>query len=59
MTEPGDVKMRKRVMIAFAAIGAIISVHFLTRYFRRGNLTPFGIYCIVFGGLMLVYLAAT
>jgi undecaprenyl-diphosphatase len=57
----GDNGVRGAAFVAavFAAIGAIISVHFLTRYFRRGNLTPFGIYCIVFGGLMLVYLAAT
>ncbi len=38
-----------------AAITAVITVHFLTRYFKRGNLNPFGIYCVVFGAAMVVY----
>jgi undecaprenyl-diphosphatase len=38
-----------------AAVIAVITVHFLTRYFKRGNLTPFGIYCLVFGAAMVVY----
>ena len=38
-----------------AAIAAIICVHFLLRYFKRGNLIPFGIYCLVFGGAMVIY----
>jgi undecaprenyl-diphosphatase len=38
-----------------AAITAVFTVHFLLRYFRRGTLTPFGIYCIVFGGAMVGY----
>ena len=38
-----------------AAITAIICVHFLLRYFKRGNLIPFGIYCLVFGGAMVIY----
>ena len=38
-----------------AAITAIITVHFLTKYFRRGNLRPFGIYCIVFGLFMVLF----
>ena len=31
-----------------AAIFAVITVHFLTRYFRDRNLIPFGIYCLTF-----------
>ena len=27
----------------------------LTRYFRRGNLNPFGIYCLLFGAAMIIY----
>jgi undecaprenyl-diphosphatase len=38
-----------------AAITAVITVHFLTRYFRRGNLNPFGIYCLIFGAAMIGY----
>jgi undecaprenyl-diphosphatase len=38
-----------------AAIVAVFTVHFLTRYFRRGNLNPFAAYCVVFGVAMVVY----
>jgi undecaprenyl-diphosphatase len=38
-----------------AAIVAVFTVHFLTRYFRRGNLRPFGLYCILFGVAMIIY----
>jgi undecaprenyl-diphosphatase len=38
-----------------AAVTAIFTVHFLTRYFRRGNLNPFGIYCVLFGLAMVIY----
>jgi undecaprenyl-diphosphatase len=38
-----------------AAVVAVFTVHFLTRYFRRGNLNPFGIYCILFGIAMVAY----
>jgi undecaprenyl-diphosphatase len=53
----GDYGVRGEAAIAavFAAIAAIISVHFLTRYFRTRNLTPFGIYCVLFGAGMVVY----
>jgi undecaprenyl-diphosphatase len=43
------------VAAAVAAVTAVITVHFLTRYFRRGNLRPFGIYCILFGAAMIIY----
>ena len=32
-----------------AFIGAFLSTAFLTRYFKTNNLTPFGIYCLLFG----------
>jgi undecaprenyl-diphosphatase len=38
-----------------AAVTAVFTVHFLTRYFRRGNLNPFGIYCLLFGAVMIGY----
>jgi len=38
-----------------ACVTAIITVRFLMRYFQRGNLIPFGIYCVVFGLAMVFY----
>jgi undecaprenyl-diphosphatase len=38
-----------------AAATAVVTVHFLTRYFKTNNLIPFGIYCILFGAAMIVY----
>ena len=40
---------------AVAAVVAVFTVHFLTRYFKRGNLIPFAAYCVVFGAAMAVY----
>jgi len=33
----------------------VITVHYLTRFFKSRNLTPFGIYCVVFGAAMIAY----
>jgi undecaprenyl-diphosphatase len=41
----------------FAAVTAILTVHFLTRYFKKGNLRPFGLYCISFGIFMIGFIA--
>jgi len=38
-----------------AAITAVFTVAFLMRYFKRGNLVPFGIYCLAFGTAMIFY----
>jgi undecaprenyl pyrophosphate phosphatase UppP len=38
-----------------AAVVAVFTVHFLTRYFKRSNLIPFGIYCALFGVAMTIY----
>jgi undecaprenyl-diphosphatase len=56
----GDYGVRGEAAIAacFAALAAIAAVHFLTRYFRTRNLTPFGIYCLLFGAGMVVYTTA-
>jgi undecaprenyl-diphosphatase len=38
-----------------AAVTAVATVHWLTKYFRRGNLMPFAIYCGLFGLAMVIY----
>src|SRR5207248_1397854 len=57
LTGPNGNGVRGEAVIAavFAAIFAVLTVHYLTRYFKRGNLVPFGIYCIVFGAAMIAY----
>jgi undecaprenyl-diphosphatase len=57
LTGPNGAGIRGPAVIAaiFAAITAVITVHFLTRYLKRGNLKPFGIYCILFGAAMIAY----
>jgi undecaprenyl-diphosphatase len=57
LTGPAGNGVRGEAFIAaiFAAIFAILSVHFLTRFFRKGNLNPFGIYCLGFGAAMVIY----
>ena len=39
-----------------SGIGAYLSVRFLVRYFRTRTLTPFAIYCVVFGLASVLYL---
>jgi undecaprenyl-diphosphatase len=57
LTGPLGAGVRGPAVIAavVAAIFAVFTVHFLTRYFRRGNLIPFGIYCVLFGAAMIGY----
>ena len=43
------------IAAAVAAVVAVFTVHFLTRYFRRGNLNPFAAYCCMFGLAMVIY----
>ena len=59
LTGPLGAGIRKEAIIAAAcaAVAAIGAVHFLTRYFRTRTLTPFGLYCVVFGLAMVVYTA--
>jgi len=40
---------------AVAGVTAVFTVHFLTRFFKRGNLNPFAAYCVVFGLAMVIY----
>ena len=43
------------IAAATAAVVAVFTVHFLTRYFRKGNLNPFAAYCCLFGLAMVIY----
>jgi undecaprenyl-diphosphatase len=51
----GGVRIAAVIAAACAAATAVGTVHFLTRYFTRGNLRPFGIYCLLFGVAMIAY----
>jgi undecaprenyl-diphosphatase len=51
----GGVRGAAVVAAVFAAITAVITVHFLTRYFKSRNLRPFGYYCIAFGIFMVLF----
>ncbi len=51
----GGVRGAAVLAAVFAAATAIVTVHFLTRYFKSRNLTPFGIYCLLFGAAMVVF----
>jgi undecaprenyl-diphosphatase len=51
----GGVRGAAVVAAVFAAATAVVTVHFLTRYFKSRNLKPFGLYCVVFGLAMVVY----
>lgn len=57
LTGPLGAGVRGAAVVAavFAAVTAIITVHFLTRYFKSRNLRPFGIYCLLFGAAMVVF----
>jgi undecaprenyl-diphosphatase len=57
LTGPLGAGIRGQAAVACltAAITAVISVHWLVRYFRTRTLTPFGIYCLLFGFAMTIY----
>jgi undecaprenyl-diphosphatase len=57
LTGPLGARIRGQAVVAAvcAALAAIGAVHWLLRYFRNNNLTPFGIYCLVFGFAMVIY----
>jgi undecaprenyl-diphosphatase len=50
-----DLRTAAWVAAAAAAITAIVTVHFLTRYFKTRTLWPFAIYCWLFGLAMIAY----
>jgi undecaprenyl-diphosphatase len=39
-------------------VASLFAVRYLTRFFQNRTLTPFGIYCVVFGLFMVVFVAA-
>ena len=39
-----------------AGVVSVLSIRFLLRYFKSKNLKPFGVYCILFGSAMAIYL---
>ena len=45
------------VACAVAAVTAVITVRFLVGYFKTRTLTPFAIYCLLFGLAMVIYTA--
>jgi undecaprenyl-diphosphatase len=57
LTGPNGNGLRGEAFIAagVAAVVAVFTVHFLTRYFKRSSLIPFGIYCALFGVAMTIY----
>jgi undecaprenyl-diphosphatase len=57
LTGPLGAGIRGAAVIAAicAAVTAIITVHYLTKYFEKRNLVPFGIYCLIFGAFMLLF----
>jgi undecaprenyl-diphosphatase len=59
LTGPNGNGVRLYALIAAgaAAVTAVFTVHFLTRYFKTGNLIPFAIYCVLFGSAMVIYTA--
>ena len=51
--------MRGQILLGslLSGIGAYLSVRFLVRYFQTRTLTPFAIYCVVFGLASVIYLS--
>ncbi len=43
------------VACAAAAVTAVFTVSFLVRWFQTRTLTPFAVYCLIFGAAMVIY----
>jgi undecaprenyl-diphosphatase len=55
----GDgVRGQALVACAVAAITAVFTVRFLVGYFKTRTLTPFAVYCLLFGLAMVIYTSA-
>lgn len=56
---PNGAGIRGQVLVGsiVAGIAAYFSVKFLTKYFETKTLTPFAVYCLVVGGLMILKFA--
>ena len=50
--------VRGQALVGAVAAGvvSVFAIRFLLRFFRSNNLNPFGIYCVLFGTAMAVYL---
>jgi undecaprenyl-diphosphatase len=59
LTGPRGDGVRGQAVLALfvTALAALLSVRFLMRYFRTRTLTPFGVYCLVFGAFVATYVA--
>lgn len=49
------VRGQSLVACVSAAVTAVFTVSFLVKYFKTRTLVPFAIYCLVFGGAMVIY----
>jgi undecaprenyl-diphosphatase len=54
-TQASGLRVASLVAATAAAITAVVTVHFLMRYFRTRTLWPFAIYCWIFGTAMIIY----
>jgi undecaprenyl-diphosphatase len=59
LTGPLGNGIRGQVLVGslLSGIGAYVSVRFLVRYFQTRTLTPFAIYCVIFGVGSIIYLS--
>jgi undecaprenyl-diphosphatase len=57
LTGPLGNGVRSQALVAalVAAVVSVITVRFLVGYFKTRTLTPFGIYCLLFGAGMAIY----
>jgi undecaprenyl-diphosphatase len=57
LTGPHGAGVRGQALVAclVAAVAALFTVRFLVRWFRSRTLTPFAVYCLLFGAAMIVY----
>jgi undecaprenyl-diphosphatase len=59
LTGPLGDGIRGQVLVGsvLSGVGAYLSVRFLMKYFQTRTLTPFAIYCLVFGAFATIYLS--
>jgi undecaprenyl-diphosphatase len=57
LTGPLGEGVRGQALVAClsAAVAAFFTVRFLVRYFQTRTLTPFAVYCLIFGVAMIIY----
>ena len=58
LTGPDSHGIQGQILVGsiLSGVGAYLSVRFLVRYFQTRTLTPFAVYCVVFGLASIVYL---